>query len=72
MSHRSVGIRHFAWNPEPEFTAKYRGIPAFPVISTGNLQRSNRVADRAVCGCRVSRAALLLAGYACGLARLDP
>ena len=48
MSHRSVGIRHFAWNPEPEFIAKYRGIPAFPVISTGNLQRSNRVVDRSL------------------------
>ena len=35
---------------QPEFTAKYRGIPAFSVISTRNLQRSNRFVDRSLSG----------------------
>ncbi len=35
------GIRHFAWNPEPETTANYRGNLAISAISAGNLHESH-------------------------------
>lgn len=36
---RGVGIRHFAWNPDLETTANWRGIPASSASCNGNLQR---------------------------------